>query len=101
MSLGQQLADTGDAIVELILATEDRNEKKKLREQLAIISDTTDKLIRANVNSDTEQYLAVTDSLNAANEKIKAATEDLAKVADSIVQIAKVIETLGKLAVML
>lgn len=98
MTLGEQLAQTSDGLLDLILAATDIDQKQKLRDQLTIVLDQTDKLVAANVQNNTAEYIAATNGLNQANAAITTATNDLTKVADTITKIAKLIDELAKLA---
>ncbi len=98
MTLGEQLTETSDALLELILAAEDIEQKEKLREQFDVITESIEKLVKENVKKNSKEYIAVTHNLNAANQSIKEAIDDLDKIAATIMQVAKVVEMLGKMA---
>jgi dimeric dUTPase (all-alpha-NTP-PPase superfamily) len=98
MTLGEQLTETSDALLELILAAEDIEQKEKLREQFDVITESIEKLVKENVKKNSQEYIAVTHNLNAANQSIKEAIDDLDKIAATIMQVAKVVEMLGKMA---
>ena len=101
MTLGEQLSQTSDALLDLILATSDREQKKLLNAQLSSILATTGKLVDANVKSSTPEYAAATDALNNANAALQDAINDLSKTAETIQIVAEVINTLGKVVAML
>lgn len=98
MTLGDQLKQASDAIVDLIIATHDLARKKVLREQLSEILAITAALVDANVAQDTQAYLAATAGLSQANGAIKEAMADLAQVAETIEKIAAAIDLLQQLA---
>ena len=98
MTLGEQLAQTSDGLLDLILAATDIDQKQKLRDQLTIVLDQTDKLVAANVQNNTAEYIAATNGLIQANAAITAATNDLSKVADVIEKISITINVLSVLA---
>lgn len=96
MTIEQQLLETRDALSDLIAVTEDAQQKKVLKAQLKTLTEIIDKLVKAQVKSNTAQYVAVTDNLNKANAEIKEAIEDLSKIAQTIATVAKLIEVASK-----
>jgi hypothetical protein len=98
MTLGEELANASDGILELILSTRSRKRKEALREQLTEILELTGKLVEANVQKDSKDYRAAAAELSETNDAIKEAKEDLRKVAATITKIAKAIDVVGKLA---
>ena len=98
MSLGEQLGNLSDGILELILESDDIDAKKKLREQLNKVLGLTGKLVDANVDKATNKYQQATNDLNKANDAIRDALNDLEKVADTITKIAKAIDKITELA---
>ncbi len=97
MSLGEQLGNLSDGILELILEGDDIDAKKKLREQLNKVLGLTGKLVDANVDKATNEYQQATNDLNNANKAIKDALDDLEKVAQTITKIAQAIDQIVEL----
>lgn len=98
MTLGEQLAQTSDLLVELIIATPDVEKAKKLRTQLTEILSETAKLVENNVDNSTPEYDAATKALDEINADIKVSIKDLEKTAETIKKVAVVIQVLAKVA---
>ncbi|OQW39849.1 MAG: hypothetical protein A4S08_06435 [Proteobacteria bacterium SG_bin4] len=98
MKLGEQLSRASNLIVDLIEATNDIDQKKKLRNYLTIILDISGKLVDEIINSDTEKYKQANNAFEEANGKIEEAIEDIKKVAETINKIAKAIDLAAKVA---
>lgn len=98
MKLGEQLSRASDLIVDLIEATNDVDEKKKLRNYLTKILKISGELVDKIINSDTEKYKQASKAFEEANVKIKEAIEDIEKVAETINKIATAIDLAAEVA---
>ncbi len=98
-TLGVETARLSKNILELLLRTEDVEQKRALREQLTVILDYAAALIEGNVAKDTGEYASATKALENAADKVADAQKHTEKVADALRVIAKVTDVLGELAV--
>ena len=91
MTLGAQLKELSDGILDLLLKTKDVEEKRRLRKQLTEVHEQTAHLVDTNVDAATEAYADATASLNESIRAIREAQADLGHVARTISKIAKAI----------
>jgi len=97
-SLGDELNAFASGVLDLLLATEDVKQAKRLRSLLEKAHTRIAQLVEGNVKEATAEYQAATAGVEKANQAIDKATNDLSKTADAIDKIAKAVDLLAKLA---
>ena len=99
MSLGAQLEELSESILESISAAETLAEKKQLQGQLNAVTAFVDKLTKTNVQNNTANYIALTEQITKANNALQVAITESNKMLQAITEAAKVIDILAKVVV--
>ncbi len=97
-SLGRELLDTLEAILDLREATSDPDRSRELRKLQKELSSAASALIEANLEANTERYREAREGLVAAAADVRDATKGLTAVVTAITGVGKAIKLLERLA---
>lgn len=97
-SLGRELLDTLEAILDLREVTVDPDRSKELRAMQKRLSGAASKLIEANLEANTERYREAREALTDAASDVRDATKGLLAVVDAVAAVGRAIKLLDGLA---
>jgi RNase H-fold protein (predicted Holliday junction resolvase) len=97
-TLGEELSEALTNITALIVATESKQQRRRLTKIQSEIAGQLQVFIDNVVDERLPEYIAATKALSQANQKAKAAKEDLDRLAQAIRQFALAIDTVVELA---
>ena len=97
-SLGRELLDTLEAILDLREVTVDPDRSKELRDMQKRLSGAASKLIEANLEANTERYREAREALTDAAGDVRDATKGLLAVVDAVAAVGRAITLLDGLA---
>jgi hypothetical protein len=99
-SLGQQLLDTVENIIELMEHTQDPDRLKELNKQRIALLDEARRLIDVSLDTASADYRAATSALEQASDMLREAIKGLESVKSAILKAAKALELVAKVAAM-
>lgn len=99
-SLGQQLLDTVENIIELMEHTQDPDRLKELNKQRIALSDEARRLIDVSLDTASADYRAATSALEQASDMLREAIKGLESVKSAILKAGKALKLVAKVAAM-
>lgn len=100
MSIGPELMEVIDQLVQLMRATRDPRQLEQLDEQRVALSEHAARLIDGHLEDSTAQYQAAVESLQQVSQTIQQAIQGLESIKTVIQKAAKAVELAGKVAAM-
>ncbi|CUS31298.1 hypothetical protein COMA1_10040 [Candidatus Nitrospira nitrosa] len=100
MSIGPELMEVIDQLVQLMRETRDPRQLEQLDEQRVALSEHAACLIDGHLEDTTAQYQAAVESLQQVSQTIRQAIQGLESIKTVIQKAAKAVELAGKVAAM-